>query len=283
MNAPDARGGAGQDRRTDNGPDKRPESGPGAGPGKSGEPRSRGQASSRLLGAPDRAVVLSCEHASCALPTEAELPADLAERIAAAFAGAEDVLASHEGWDPGARELAADFAAALGVPSLDGAVSRLVVETNRTLGHPKLFSRFTRQLDPAERELLVERYARAHHERVAAAVHAAAGPVVHLSLHTFTPDWNGARRDVDVGVLFDPARPAEAAIAKRWLAALATGLPGLRVRPNAPYAGADDGLTAHLRTRFDDRAYAGLELEVAQDLALGPDALVRAIRCRTPC
>jgi predicted N-formylglutamate amidohydrolase len=88
--------------------------------------------------------------------------------------------------------------------------------------------------------------------------------VIHLSSHSFTPLLDGKLRSADVGLLYDPARSGEAALCARWKRALGTALPDLRVRRNYPYAGKGDGLTAHLRRRFPDDAYIGIELEINQ-------------------
>lgn len=222
----------------------------------------------RLRFAPDHRAVLSCEHATNVVPAE----------LAAHFVGAADVLAGHEGWDPGAAELAEDFAAALGVACIDGEVSRLVIEANRTLGHPKLFSRFTRSLDAPAKVALIERYTGRHQARVAAAVRAAGGPVVHLSVHSFTPVWKGAPRDIDIGLLYDPTRAGELRVARAWQAALRAANPELRVRRNRPYLGSADGLTTWLRTEFPADQYLGIELEVSQAFPLGDPQGWRALR-----
>ena len=85
-----------------------------------------------------------------------------------------------------------------------------------------------------------------------------------------------AVRRADVACLYDPRRPAESALAGRWLAAFARRAPGLRLRRNYPYQGRSDGLASLLRKRFPDAAYAGIELEVNQSLvAQGGAPLVR--------
>ena len=96
--------------------------------------------------------------------------------------------------------------------------------------------------------------------------------VIHISSHSFTPELDGKVRRADVGLLYDPARPGEAALCARWKAALAAVAPELRVRRNYPYAGKGDGLTSHLRQRFAAHAYVGIELEVNQRIvfAAGP-------------
>jgi predicted N-formylglutamate amidohydrolase len=88
--------------------------------------------------------------------------------------------------------------------------------------------------------------------------------VLHVSVHSFTPVWEGRDREVDVGVLFDPARPLEASLARAWVDELRRRLPELRTKPNEPYHGAADGLTTGLRRRYPEQRYFGLELEVTQ-------------------
>ena len=81
--------------------------------------------------------------------------------------------------------------------------------------------------------------------------------------------WKGKRRDVDIGLLHDPRRPAEAAACRRWRAELARLEPALRIRLNRPYRGWTDGLCTTLRSRFPWGRYAGIELEVNQRFPLG--------------
>ena len=64
----------------------------------------------------------------------------------------------------------------------------------------------------------------------------------------------------------------------RWKASLAALDPGLRVRRNYPYSGKDDGLTSHLRRRFAQSDYVGIELEVNQALVFAAGRLWTALR-----
>jgi predicted N-formylglutamate amidohydrolase len=104
--------------------------------------------------------------------------------------------------------------------------------------------------------------------------------VLHIGVHSFTPARRGVVRPMDVGLLYDPSRRFEVAIARAWRAALRRVAPELVVHRNAPYRGVDDGMTRALRRRVPDRDYAGIELELNQKwLRRGrfPPALVRAI------
>lgn len=183
------------------------------------------------------------------------------------FAGRESLLATHRGYDPGALVLARRLADALGAPLFYATVSRLVIDLNRSLGHPRLYSEATRPASPAVRREILERHYLPYRRRVegAAAEAIAEGEkVIHLSAHSFTPELDGEVRDADIGLLYDPARPGEAELARRWQAALKDAAPELRVRRNYPYRGKSDGFTAYLRRRFPAEAYVGIELEINQ-------------------
>ena len=213
---------------------------------------------------PGPAVVVSCEHGGNAVPPE----------HAGLFAGQEALLASHRGWDPGAAELARRLAEALGVAPLVATVTRLLLELNRSPGHPKLFSAITRPLPAAQRRTILAHYYEPHRRAVAAAVAAGLaqrGRVVHVACHSFTPVLDGTARKADAGLLYDPRRPAEAALALAWQAELRRLAPGFRVRRNYPYRGAADGLPTWLRRRFGAH-YLGMELEVNQRLPLADPA-----------
>ena len=102
--------------------------------------------------------------------------------------------------------------------------------------------------------------------------------VIHVSSHSFTPVLDGKVRRADVGLLYDPGRRGEAELCARWKASLAAFAPELRVRRNYPYAGKGDGLTSHLRLRFAQSAYVGIELEVNQRIVFAAGRRWTALR-----
>ncbi len=162
-----------------------------------------------------------------------------------------------------ARALATAFKA----PLVSATVSRLLIDLNRSPGHPQLYSAVTRRLRGVQRAAIVERHYRPYRAQVEALVEEAVARgnrVIHISSHSFTPALHGRIRTADVGLLYDPRRRGEVALCERWKTALIERAPALRVRRNYPYAGKGDGLTAHLRRRHPARAYIGIELEVNQ-------------------
>jgi len=166
-----------------------------------------------------------------------------------------------------ARALARSFRA----PLVSSTVSRLLVDLNRSIGHPRLFSAATRAAPPMLRAGILARHYRPHRERIEHLVGRSVSRgrrVIHIAAHSFTPRLAGQVRRADVGLLYDPGRRGEAALCARWKASLAASAPGLRVRRNYPYAGRSDGLTCYLRRRFPPGAYVGVELEINQRIVL---------------
>ena len=201
-------------------------------------------------------LILTCEHAGNRVPAEYK----------PLFRGAEEVLASHRGWDPGALPLAKTFQRRLSAPLQYTTTTRLLVEPNRSVGHRSLFSEFTRPLERSDKQKILDRYYHPHRNQIESWIAGRVkkgGRVVHLSLHTFTPQWNGETRNADVGLLYDPGRLWEVDLCDAWHAALKGARPDLRIRRNYPYLGKADGFTTHLRRRFG-LSYAGIELEVNQ-------------------
>jgi len=150
-------------------------------------------------------------------------------------------------------------------------VSRLLIDLNRSIGHPQLFSAATRAAPAKLRAKILEQHYRPYRIRVECLVRQSvsrARRVIHVSSHSFTPELDGEVRRADVGLLYHPGREEEAELCARWKASLAVLAPGLRVRRNYPYAGKGDGLTSYLRGHFPPDAYVGVELEVNQDVVL---------------
>ena len=199
--------------------------------------------------------VVTCEHGGNRIPP----------KYAALFRGKRRLLESHRGHDPGALSMARTLSRALGAVLIVSTVSRLLVELNRSPGHPAIYSEMMRNAPEPVRREVYERYYVPYRTQVEGAVREAveAGQrVVHISSHSFTPRLNGVVRNADAGLLYDPQRVSEQALCLRWQAALRNGMPDWHVRRNYPYKGASDGLTRYLRSLFADAVYSGIELEI---------------------
>jgi predicted N-formylglutamate amidohydrolase len=202
--------------------------------------------------------VLTCEHAGNRVPRE----------YVGLFRGAGAVLESHRGWDPGALTLARVIARRLRTPLLALTWSRLFVEGNRSETNPRIWSRFTKALPKDERERILDRWWRPHRAAVEAAVAAGAlkARVVHVAVHSFTPELDGEVRNADVSFLYDSRRKPELELCRRWGAILRRLDSTLRVRYNYPYNGASDGLSTWLRKLHPESRYIGVEIEINQGL-----------------
>lgn len=217
------------------------------------------------------AVVITCEHGGNRIPAAYR---DL-------FRQAGAVLRGHRGYDAGALALARGFAEAMHAPLFASVTSRLLIDLNRSVGHPKLYSEFTRPLPPVLRRQIIERHYLPYRIGVETCVaHAVAQGrrVLHVSSHSFTPVLDHDERRADIGLLYDPSRAAERAFALRWQAVLDGTTGGCRTRLNYPYAGRADGLVTHLRKRFGPDDYLGIEIEVNQKHVRQGGAHWRALR-----
>lgn len=201
-------------------------------------------------------LVLACEHAACHIPAEY---GDLG------LSG--PALRSHAAWDIGARDVALALSSLFDAPLVAGVVSRLVYDLNRPLDAASAIPAKSEVYDiPGNSGLSAEERA-ARHARWHDPFHAALAQVLDgrrggafVTVHSFTPVYNGARREVEIGYLHD----AGDGLARAALAAEeARGR--YRSALNEPYA-ASDGVTYTLRKHGEARGLPSLMIEVRNDL-----------------
>jgi predicted N-formylglutamate amidohydrolase len=215
--------------------------------------------------------LITCEHGGNRVPAPFQ-------RL---FRGRRALLNSHRGYDPGALVMARELARACRALLVTSTISRLLIDLNRSMGHPQLFSAATRGAPAKLRAKIVKQHYRPYRVQVERLVRQSVSRgrrVIHISSHSFTPELDGKVRGADVGLLYDPGRHGEAELCARWKASLAAFAPELRVRRNYPYAGKGDGLTSHLRLRFPHGAYVGIELEVNQSIVFAAGRRWTALR-----
>ena len=189
-------------------------------------------------------LLITCEHATNFVPKKY---AKLFDPL---------ILKTHRGWDPGALELAESMAKALKAPLIVGEVSRLLVELNRTV---KIFSPF---VPPELHQELLDHYYHPYWEKVKNALKTKKN-ILHLSIHSFTPVYEGRVRKADIGILYDPKVEDEKNFATHWQQTLKEQFPGWIIGKNTPYRGTSDGLVTALRPLFRGK-YIGIELEMNQ-------------------
>ena len=222
-------------------------------------------------------ILLSAEHASERLPPGWAWPAEDAR-----------LAGTHWAYDLGIAEVTREVAAALGAPAVLSRFSRLLIDPNRPLDSDTLFRReadalpvgLNAALGSEDRARRIQNYYRPYHEAVAEMVAAHPG-VDMLSLHSFTPCYEGERRTVEVGVLFD----LHEAWAERWYDALAVS--GWVMARNEPWSGRN-GLMYAVQHHAVKHGRQAVELELRQDLTTDAttrqrlvDAIVAAVRVLT--
>jgi predicted N-formylglutamate amidohydrolase len=216
-------------------------------------------------------LVVSCEHASDAIPA----------RYKRLFEKRQRLLATHRGYDLGAWQLGSALARHFGAQWVCGTSSRLLVDLNRSPHHPALFSEFTRGLPEAERQIILRRVYFPYREAVDRALERELernGKVLHLSVHSFTPVLRGEVRNAELGLLYDPGRQYERQFCLELKRAVTTAAPALRVRCNYPYRGTADGVTTACRRKHSGEAYLGVELELNQRMLRTPQGRKRIER-----
>jgi predicted N-formylglutamate amidohydrolase len=202
-------------------------------------------------------IIVSCEHGGCHIPG----------KYARLFRGRKGLLNTHRSHDPGSRFIAEALAKALGARLHYSTTSRLLVDLNRSLGHPKLFSEISRTLAPSDKTALLEGCYKPYRSAVESFIAGNIGKgrhVLHISVHTFTPVFRGVGRKADLGLLYDPSRSGERALCVSLQKTLTALNSRLIVRRNYPYLGTADGFITYLRKRFPQAEYTGIELEVNQ-------------------
>src|SRR6185369_15915320 len=98
---------------------------------------------------------------------------------------------------------------AFAAPLVVSTVSRLVIDLNRSLGHPRLFSSATRAAPVPLRARIVAQHYEPYREEVERCVRqmtARRRRVIHISAHSFTPELHGHVRTADIGLLYHPGR-----------------------------------------------------------------------------
>jgi len=215
----------------------------------------------RIIGDPTRAdgpFIFTCEHASNRLIGVEATPGD------------RRLLDDHWGYDRGIAPVTEALARALDSVAVLSDFSRLLVDPNRSIDSPTLVVErcgevpvsFNQGLDKAAiRHRIEALYAPFHGaiDRVARA-RLDRGVARLVSMHSYTADFLGQARAMEIGVLFD-AYAAEAE-------ALAEALDGegFIVALNAPYSGKAGAFTYSVMKHGQAHGVPFVELEVRNDL-----------------
>lgn len=195
------------------------------------------------------AALFSCDYATCAVP----------EAYREVFRGFEDRVASADGWDPGALNLAQGFAMKFRTPLVHGDVTRLLIDFARD-GDAR-WSSFSGKLAEGVRAKLEDRHERPYRQMLRQRIeedlrrHPA---VLHLRVRTLAGE--------DGRVVLETGAGADLAegIARAWRGRLVSA--GVDVRQVGGVAGTD--LAAVLAAQFGVERYAAVGLGVSQSFFL---------------
>lgn len=199
-------------------------------------------------------LIISCEHAGNEVPEEYDH----------LFKDASDVLDTHRGIDIGALELTNSIAEKMKQEPYLHTITRLLVDLNRSVQSPTLFSEFTEEQPLDIREDIFDKYYRHKVEERVKDILDQGDQAIHVGVHTFTPVWDEVEREVDVGFLYDPTRKNADKFCHLWRKKLDARTSGLRLKMNEPYRGTMDGFTTYLRRNYSVDQYMGMEIEVSQ-------------------
>ena len=220
---------------------------------------SRFESFTRVDGNQAAGVILLCDHARNALPSEygaLGLPPGEFER--------------HIAYDIGAEGVTRGLARRLGATALLTGYSRLLIDPNRGLDDPTLIMKLSdgavvpgnRDIDATERQRRIERYYLPYHTAITREIDtliAAHIRPILVSIHSFTPAWKNVPRPWHAGILWD----RDGRLPRLLLDGLRSDS-SLVVGDNEPYHGALEGDT--LNTHGTKRGLAHALIEIRQDL-----------------
>lgn len=202
-------------------------------------------------------AIIICEHASNFIPTQFEnlgLPAE--------------ILNCHVAWDPGADEVAHHLSNLLDAPYVKGEVSRLVYDCNRppeaSDAMPEKSEIYeilgNKNLSKDERTQRIEQVYLPFRNHIRDLIKGSKAIEALITIHSFTPTYNGKTREVEIGILHDEdTRLADVMLS---LADKHTQLITMR---NEPY-GPQHGVTHTLREHGISNNLLNVMIEIRNDL-----------------
>ncbi len=208
-------------------------------------------------------VLLVCEHASNFIPSEYN-----------ALGLSESEIQSHITWDPGALKVAEHLVELLDAPLIAQKISRLVYDCNRPPNSPDAMRPASemyrvpgnKDLTDSQKQARVDAVYTPFRDALRQAIDTriALDPVI-VTIHSFTPTYNGIARDTEIGVLHDTdSRFADAILSS-------AAVTKFNVQRNQPY-GPADGVTHTLTDQAISRGLRNVMFEIRNDLLTTPNA-----------
>lgn len=205
-------------------------------------------------------VLLVCEHASNDVP-------DHLNNLGVT----QEALGYHIAWDPGALDVAKALSAKFDCPLFAATLSRLVYDCNRPPEAADAFPAVSEiyeipgnaDLSDEDIQWRVDHVYKPFQAGLSAAVAKQVdrtGTAFIVTIHSFTPVYNGNRREVEIGILHDSDSRFADLILER-----VTDKTDLIVKRNEPYD-ATDGVTYTLREHGVKNNLQNVMIEIRNDL-----------------
>mmetsp|Transcript_5406 Transcript_5406/g.6533 ORF Transcript_5406/g.6533 Transcript_5406/m.6533 type:complete len:282 (+) Transcript_5406:56-901(+) len=185
-----------------------------------------------VFGSEKSKVLITCEHASCALPSGYSWSAEDLER---------DLNTDHWAYDPGAAEFSLEIGQQLKCPVVLSKYSRLFVDVNRPLGSPTLMRNLcdgqvvglNKELSSAEKLKRISSFYVPYHLELGEVAEEHESELI-VSVHSYTKNYEGSERKVQVGILYS----TESSLAEKMVTTLSKGsFPETEI--NQPWSGKD--------------------------------------------
>jgi len=210
--------------------------------------------------------LLVCEHASRFIPPRFD------------NLGLErDVLHSHVAWDPGALGVAEEISTQLDAPLIAQRISRLVYDCNRPPDAESAMPAKSEIFDvpgnvglsQSERQARIDQYYLPFQQTLSAQIDSHSARIVPpalITIHSFTPNYHGIARNLDIGILHDN----DSRFADEILISLANEKQFVVAR-NQPY-GPADGVTHTLVQHAVSRGLLNVMIEIRNDIINTPES-----------
>jgi len=203
----------------------------------------------------DGRLVFTCEHASAELPEPWTWPEQ-----------DQWLVDTHWASDIGAAAFTRRVAGLMNAPAVLSRFSRLLIDPNRPLFSDTLFRQnaegrtvhLNEALLETERARRIDRFYEPYHAATSSMVERSRADTV-FSIHTFTDDYEGEKRLLEIGVLFDHDEEPALQLVRHLADA------GFHVAPNEPWSG-KIGLAYSPVRHAREFGRCALEIEARQDL-----------------
>lgn len=204
-------------------------------------------------------IILSCEHATNHIPAQ----------YLYLFQNNPNILNTHEAYDIGSNEITDELYKTLNCKLVKATTSRLLIDCNRKLSHPEVFSKFTKCFSNEEKQNLIQDFYLPFRTEVEEYINTQIQnnyQILHLSIHSFTPKLRDKIRKADIGLLYDSNCHGEKEVCRVLRYLILNANYKYTVRMNYPYNGKSDGFPSFLRKKHTQQDYLGIEIECNQKL-----------------